>query len=96
MKKVLAVLALVCLFAGAVSASNTEFRGMGGIPMQLTETDQLLYVYPSQILNFGNEITIEYTAGGTLFGYTLLQMKNSALVIGLSPSPYSEIGRAHV
>lgn len=92
MKKVLAVIALVCLLAGAVSASNTEYRGMGGIPMQLTETDQLLYVYPSQVLNFGNEITIEYNTGGTIFGYTLLQMKGSALVIGLSPSPMAGTG----
>lgn len=89
MKKVLSVIAVLFLLSTAAFASQTELAGMGGIPAQLTDTDQVLNYYPSQILNFKNEIVLEYInpAGGSLWGNTIINMGSSAIGFAMLQNP---------
>jgi hypothetical protein len=85
MKKFFAVLVIVSLvFAVSASASWTKLQSLGGLPVTLTNLDQIVNIYPSLISAYKNTAVSEMVYPGSIFAYTFVD--TSLGVLGVSGS----------
>ncbi len=83
MKKFLVVIAIVSLvFASSAFASQTKLLSLGGLPVTMTNLDQIVNVYPSLIQNFKNIAVVEMTDFDNPSAYSFID--TSLGVVGIS------------